>query len=174
MCIRLSPTARSFNPTYTFSWDFAPASLRILALFPFSLLELGPGTRARGSLRVWPCAASSQRALRDERAIFVGFGRMAASAELAPAVHMIKMLHSCVQLSFPVDQWRRRMGVEPTRDTLQCRATVLKTARPTGTRPPPKRAPRSMAAIITQSHGGGWQCSSAWPASSFTSPRPIL
>src|SRR5579862_5861326 len=36
--------------------------------------------------------------------------------------------------------WRRRMGVEPTRDTLQCRATVLKTARPTGTRPPPTRA----------------------------------
>ena len=33
--------------------------------------------------------------------------------------------------------WRRCMGVEPTLDQEAGRATVLKTARPTGTRPPP-------------------------------------
>ena len=34
--------------------------------------------------------------------------------------------------------WRRRMGVEPTLEQEAARATVLKTARPTGTRPPPR------------------------------------
>src|SRR5579859_7820180 len=34
--------------------------------------------------------------------------------------------------------WRRCMGVEPTLDQEAGRATVLKTARPTGTRPPPE------------------------------------
>ena len=36
-------------------------------------------------------------------------------------------------------RWRRCMGVEPTLDQEAGRATVLKTARPTGTRPPPGR-----------------------------------
>src|SRR5690242_692043 len=34
--------------------------------------------------------------------------------------------------------WRRCMGVEPTRDRSCGRATVLKTAKPTGTLPPPR------------------------------------
>lgn len=37
-------------------------------------------------------------------------------------------------------RWQRRMGVEPTRERSSDRATVLKTARPTGTRTPPWRA----------------------------------
>src|SRR6185436_21176255 len=35
--------------------------------------------------------------------------------------------------------WRRCMGVEPTHDRTCGQATVLKTARPTGTLPPPRR-----------------------------------
>ena len=35
--------------------------------------------------------------------------------------------------------WRRCMGVEPTPDRACGQATVLKTARPTGTLPPPER-----------------------------------
>ena len=35
-------------------------------------------------------------------------------------------------------QGQRRMGVEPTHERASARATVLKTARPTGTRTPPQ------------------------------------
>src|ERR671933_2715288 len=47
-----------------------------------------------------------------------------------------KNQNECADFEFNFE-WRRCMGVEPTLDQEAGRATVLKTARPTGTRPPP-------------------------------------
>jgi hypothetical protein len=47
------------------------------------------------------------------------------------------MSEAAVVVDSEIRLGRRCMGVEPTLDQEAGRATVLKTARPTGTRPPP-------------------------------------
>ena len=67
------------------------------------------GSKSRKTARFWP-PATLQQGLENQ--------------------------NGCADFEFN-SGWRRCMGVEPTLDQEAGRATVLKTARPTGTRPPP-------------------------------------
>jgi hypothetical protein len=62
---------------------------------------------------------------------------LAAHGRLAVDFPMSQEGPECLMFKFK-SWWRRRMGVEPTLEQEAARATVLKTARPTGTRPPPR------------------------------------
>src|ERR671914_2183521 len=61
----------------------------------------------------------------------------------------------CANLQRWASDWRRCMGVEPTRDRANGRATVLKTARPTGTLAPPSTGGAGRSITVQHKSGEG-------------------
>ena len=75
------------------------------------------------------CSFRYQRKLHSKRYMEFfegGLGKLFYTKKVPPAC-----------LKTPFNSWRRRMGIEPTQDGTSALLTVLKTAEPTRTLPPP-------------------------------------
>ncbi len=110
---------------------------------------------ARGPLGVLRGVAT----LEVRSAIFVFYGRFPGLGKGNRALITLKTMRvglkklrgSARGLRAPKENfWRECEGVEPTRDSAGCPATVLKTARPTGTHPLPssRNAPRCIFPLL--------------------------